>query len=50
MGIIIFDYHHTPNDTLDKINPDELRQNQTIWAISHCLYAMSDFDPRPAAL
>jgi Zn-dependent M28 family amino/carboxypeptidase len=49
-GYYYFDYHHTPNDTLDKINPDELRQNQTIWALVTAYMAMSDFDPRPAAL
>jgi Zn-dependent M28 family amino/carboxypeptidase len=49
-GYYYFDYHHTPNDTLDKINPDELRQNQTIWALVTAYMAMSDFDPRPAAI
>ncbi|MDG1121063.1 MAG: M20/M25/M40 family metallo-hydrolase [Glaciecola sp.] len=47
-GYYYFDYHHTPNDTLDKINPDEIRQNQTIWALVTAYMAMSDFDPRPA--
>lgn len=47
-GYYYFDYHHTPNDTLDKINPDEIRQNQTIWALVTGYMAMSDFDPRPA--
>lgn len=27
-----FDLHHTANDTLDKIDPDELRQNQSVYA------------------
>lgn len=28
-----FEYHHTPNDTLDKIDPEELRQNLAAWAM-----------------
>lgn len=27
-----FDYHHTPNDTLDKINPKALAQNVAAYA------------------
>lgn len=26
-----FDYHHTPDDTLDKIDPEQLRQNVAAW-------------------
>ena len=26
-----FDLHHTPNDTLDKIDPDDLAQNVAAW-------------------
>ena len=26
-----FDLHHTANDTLDKVNPDNLRQNLAAW-------------------
>jgi hypothetical protein len=26
-----FDWHHTPDDTLDKIDPDQLRQNVGAW-------------------
>jgi len=26
-----FDLHHTANDTLDKVNPDHLRQNLAAW-------------------
>lgn len=47
-GYYYFDYHHTPNDTLDKINKDDIRQNQTIWSLLTTYMAMSDFDPRPA--
>lgn len=32
-GTDYFDYHHTPNDTLDKIDPAALRQNLEAWLI-----------------
>lgn len=32
-GTDYFDYHHTPNDTLDKIDPDSLKQNLQAWLI-----------------
>lgn len=47
-GTFYFDYHHTPNDTLDKIKPEDIQQNQTVWAMIIAYMAMSDFDPRPA--
>ena len=31
-GTEYFDIHHTPDDTLDKVNPDHLRQNVAAWA------------------
>jgi len=31
-GIDYFDYHHTPDDTFDKIDPDEFRQNVAVYA------------------
>ena len=30
-GIRYFDIHHTPNDTLDKVDPAQLRQNVAAW-------------------
>jgi Zn-dependent M28 family amino/carboxypeptidase len=30
-GTRYFDLHHTPNDTLDKIDPSQLEQNVTAW-------------------
>lgn len=30
-GTRYFDYHHTPDDTLDKIDPVQLRQNVSAW-------------------
>jgi Zn-dependent M28 family amino/carboxypeptidase len=47
-GTYYFDYHHTPNDTFDKIKPEDIQQNQTVWAMITAYMAMSDFDPRPA--
>lgn len=32
-GTDYFDYHHTPNDTLDKVDPAALRQNLEAWII-----------------
>lgn len=49
-GYYYFDYHHTPNDTLDKIDRDDIRQNQTVWALFTAYMAMTDFDPRPAPI
>lgn len=31
-GMDYFDYHHTPDDTFDKIKPDEFRQNVAVYA------------------
>lgn len=31
-GLTYFDYHHTPEDTLDRIDPEQLRQNVAAWA------------------
>lgn len=36
-----FDYHHTENDTLDKINPEEMVQNATAYAVLAWLAAQS---------
>ncbi|MBQ4834117.1 M20/M25/M40 family metallo-hydrolase [Pseudoalteromonas sp. MMG010] len=32
-GTDYFDYHHTADDTLDKVNPDKLRQNTASYAV-----------------
>jgi Zn-dependent M28 family amino/carboxypeptidase len=39
-----FDLHHTPDDTLDKINPDELAQNVAAYAATIYLIADSDVE------
>ncbi|WP_093664294.1 M20/M25/M40 family metallo-hydrolase [Sphingomonas gellani] len=31
-GLRYFDWHHTPEDTLDKVDPEQLRQNVAAWA------------------
>ncbi|MGB0898505.1 MAG: M28 family peptidase [Psychrobium sp.] len=41
-GTDYFDYHHTPNDTLDKINPTELAQNVAAWAVVAYITAQAD--------
>ncbi|MBZ9646211.1 M20/M25/M40 family metallo-hydrolase [Sphingobium sp. 3R8] len=33
-GTRYFDLHHTPDDTLDKVHPDQLRQNVAAWAVT----------------
>lgn len=40
-GTTYFDYHHTANDTLDKIDPKDLDQNVASWAA--VAYAFADF-------
>ncbi|MGJ8679203.1 M20/M25/M40 family metallo-hydrolase [Paraglaciecola sp.] len=39
-----FDLHHTPDDTLDKINPDELAQNVAAYAATIYMIADSDVE------
>ncbi|WP_333608899.1 M20/M25/M40 family metallo-hydrolase [Arsukibacterium sp.] len=45
-GTDYFDYHHTPNDTLDKIDPTALRQNLEAWLIMTREIANSSVDLR----
>ena len=47
-GTYYFDYHHTPNDTLDKIKPEDLQQNLAVWATFAAFMANSGIDPRQA--
>ena len=47
-GTEYFDYHHTANDTLDKVNPETLRQNVAAWAAVYYLAAESDYNFRAA--
>lgn len=43
-GTDYFDYHHTENDTLDKIDPDDLAQNAAAYAVLAWLAAQSPID------
>ena len=48
-GTKYFDLHHTPDDTLDKVEPAELAQNIAVWASFAWLAADSDVDFRAMA-
>lgn len=37
-----FDLHHTPDDTLDKVDPDDLKQNVAAWAAT--IFIASELD------
>jgi hypothetical protein len=46
-----FEYHHTPNDTFDKIVPAEMAQNVAAWAMFTWFLADTELtfrDPNPA--
>ena len=47
-GTDYFDFHHTADDTLDKIDPEALRQNVAAWAVFAYLAAEMDWDFRDA--
>ncbi|MCR6644803.1 MAG: hypothetical protein NVV62_09955 [Terricaulis sp.] len=47
-GSDYFDLHHTPDDTLDKIDPAALRQNVAAWATFAYLAAETDWVYRTA--
>ncbi len=43
-GTRYFDLHHTPDDTLDKIDPKQMRQNVAAWSTVLSIIANSDVD------
>ncbi|HEX5792561.1 MAG TPA: M20/M25/M40 family metallo-hydrolase [Rheinheimera sp.] len=45
-GTDYFDYHHTPNDTLDKVDPASLQQNLSVWLQTISTIANSQIDLR----
>lgn len=48
-GLDYFDYHHTPDDTFDKIVPDAFRQNIAVYAAFSYVVAESGWDLRKAS-
>ena len=46
-GTRYFDLHHTANDTLDKVDPDQLKQNVAAWVTFAWLAAQAETDFRP---
>ncbi len=50
-GTRYFDYHHTPDDTLDKVDPEQLRQNVAAWTamLSALADAREEIVPTTAA-
>lgn len=48
-GLRYFDWHHTAEDTLDKIDPEQLAQNVAVWTTVLWLAADSNLDFRAAA-
>lgn len=42
-----FDYHHTPDDTLDKVDPEQLRQNVAAWTATIAIVANAAEDIGP---
>lgn len=45
-GMRYFDYHHTPDDTLDKIDPAQLRQNVAAWTTALAILS-GGIEPEP---
>ncbi|WP_373491789.1 M28 family peptidase [Parasphingorhabdus sp.] len=43
-GSRYFDLHHTPDDTLDKVDPEQLRQNVAAWTTVLAIIANDDGD------
>lgn len=48
-GTRYFDFHHTPDDTLDKVDPAQLRQNVAAWTIMISTMANSTVEFGPLA-
>ena len=46
-GTRYFDLHHTPDDTLDKVDPEQLRQNVVAWTIVLNLVANYEGELKP---
>ena len=48
-GLDYFDYHHTPDDTFDKIKPEEFRQNVAVYAAFTYIAAQTGWEFRKLA-
>ncbi|MBY5981559.1 M20/M25/M40 family metallo-hydrolase [Ferrimonas balearica] len=46
-GTDYFDYHHTPDDTLDKVKPESLKQSTTVYTLFAWLMANANSELRP---
>jgi carboxypeptidase Q len=47
-GTRYFDYHHTPDDTFDKVDPEQLRQNVAAWTAMLSVVANAPEEILPA--
>jgi len=45
-ALTYFDYHHTQNDTLDKINKEDIKQNTAVYTLFAYFAAQSVIDYR----
>ena len=48
-GLRYFDWHHTPEDTLDRVDPEQLRQNVAAWTAMLAIVANAPEDIGPVA-
>lgn len=48
-GLRYFDYHHTPEDTLERIDPEQLRQNVAAWTATIATIANAPEEIGPIA-
>ncbi len=48
-GLRYFDWHHTPDDTLDKIDPTQLQQNVAAWTAMLAVVANAPEDIGPSS-
>jgi Zn-dependent M28 family amino/carboxypeptidase len=46
-GTRYFDLHHTTDDTLDKVDPVQLRQNVLVWTATLAILANSSDNELP---
>jgi Zn-dependent M28 family amino/carboxypeptidase len=49
-GMRYFDWHHSPEDTLDRIDPEQLRQNVAAWTAALAILADAPEDLGPVSI